>query len=211
MHRIMIIDNGDIALDLDDVGLDSLPATTVSVFRPGGNIGCAGAWNQICDYGLGSAPARVTSVIMINGDCAVAPDTFQRMLTYDYPALVCAQGFSCFRIDREIWQKVGPFDEGYYPVYWEDTDYRYRCKLAGVEIKEWPAGLDQVVSRPSFSRAKYESGITHGWMIEGKGYQGWTGEKQQWFENRWRANKQRYEDKWGGPQGEERFTTPFGK
>ncbi len=189
----IIVDNGDEPLG-DVAGFD--------VLRPGSNIGCAGAWNLLCKTAFGNA----STAILINGDCAVAPDTFARIMA-SREHVVCAQGFSCFRIDREVWQRIGEFDEQYYPCYWEDTDYRRRLHLAGVAIEEWPL---EETSRPSYGRAVYSSGITHGWLKEGAGYQGWTGERQAWFLKRWEANRDRYVAKWGGMPGSETHSVPFG-
>lgn len=189
-----IVDNGDEPLG-EVIGFD--------VLRPGRNVGCAGAWNLLCRTGF---ERGADSVILINGDCAVAQDTFERMLASER-RLVAAQGFSCFRIDRAVWETVGEFDEEYYPVYWEDTDYRRRLALAGEAIDEWPL---KEVARPSHGRATYQSGITHGWLVEGAGYQGWTGERDAWFRKRWEANRDRYVAKWGGMPGAETHATPFG-
>ena len=34
--------------------------------------------------------------------------------------------FSCFMIHRDTYKKVGPFDEEYWPAYYEDNDYHVR-------------------------------------------------------------------------------------
>jgi GT2 family glycosyltransferase len=34
--------------------------------------------------------------------------------------------------------KVGLFDEGFYPAYFEDNDYQRRCERAGVQISYGP-------------------------------------------------------------------------
>lgn len=173
------------------------------VLRPDHNIGCAGSWNLLCRTAFDSL--RVGSVIILNGDCAVAPDTFSRMMTSER-RVVAAMGFSAYLLDEEVWRLVGEFDEVFYPAYWEDTDYRRRLQLAGEKIDEWPV---EEVSRPSFGRATYSSGITHGWLSEGTGYQGSTGEKSAWFQKRWEANRDRYTAKWGGPPGSETYEKPF--
>jgi hypothetical protein len=192
--RIIVDDNGNAPLG-EIAGFE--------VLRPDRNIGCAGAWNLLCRTGF---ERGADSVFLINGDCAVAPDTFARMMASER-RLVAAHGFSCFRLDRAVWQAIGEFDEQYYPAYWEDTDYRRRLQLAGEVLDEWPF---EETARPSYGRAVYRSGITHGWLIEGTGYQGSTGEKQAWFQKRWEANRERYVAKWGGMPGEETFSTPFG-
>jgi len=194
----VLVDNGDQPFE------GWTPIYGCVVVRPGRNVGCAGAWNIVLR--LAFATLDADSAILLNGDCAVGKDTFGRMLAS--PArLVCAHGFSCFRIDRALWNAIGEFDEEYWPVYWEDTDYRRRLALAGEPIEEWPL---EEVGRPSHGRAVYASGITHGKSDAG-GYQGWTGDKRAWFQERLEANRQRYIAKWGGLPGSERFSTPFGE
>lgn len=191
----VIVDNGDEPLEA--------AAVDAVVVRPDRNVGCAGAWNTVLRLGFGALAAD--SVILVNGDCAVARGTFGRMLAS--PArVVCAHGFSCFRLDPLVWRTVGEFDEAFWPVYWEDTDYRRRLSLAGVAVDEWPI---EEVARPSHGRATYASGITHGKSDRG-GYQGWAGDKLARFHERLAQNRARYLAKWGGPPGAETFSTPFG-
>lgn len=40
---------------------------------------------------------------------------------------------------RTTWERVGPFDEGYYPAYYEDADYCYRARRLGIETA-WVPG-----------------------------------------------------------------------
>jgi glycosyltransferase involved in cell wall biosynthesis len=41
--------------------------------------------------------------------------------------------FSCFMISREVTDKVGWFDEAYFPAYCEDADYHVRMHRAGIK------------------------------------------------------------------------------
>lgn len=189
----LIIDNGD------------APLGSVSGFevrRPPKNVGCAGSWNMICRAAFDEF--RSDSAVLVNADCTVLPDTFASLFAASL-GFVCAHAFGCFRIDREVWERVGPFDEEFYPAYWEDTDYRRRLRLAGVAFEEWPIEEAEVLYP---GRARYRSGIVHG-KNASESYQGWTGEKQAWFQQRLVINEQRYVDKWGGIPGSERFEVPF--
>jgi GT2 family glycosyltransferase len=195
--RKIIVDNGD-----EPLGRDArFDVTRFDVIRPSTNVGCAAAWNMILYRAF--IELAVPTAILINDDCAVAPDTFERMLASER-GVVCAQSFSCFRIDVAVWDQIGPFDEAFYPAYWEDTDYRRRLALAGVSIDEWPY---DVVST-ALGRTTYSSGITHGKYQEGS-YQGWTGAKLAWFHECLEKNRLRYVAKWGGMPGAETYTTPF--
>ena len=195
--KILIIDNGDVALQS---GHDWNDRTPITIARPGTNIGCAAAWNRLHKY------AGLKTLIIINADCAVAPDTFERMLEAPAPAVVLAFGFSCFRIDAGIRDIVGDFDEAFYPAYFEDTDYRRRLQLADIEPIEWPRIVSKIVYP---GRESVTSGITHG-KHDPDGYQGWRAEKLEWFRDRYEANKKLYADKWGGEPGHETFNQPFG-
>lgn len=193
--RIIIVDNGDAALPSER--LDFEP---VQIVRSGQNIGCAAAWNQI--YAL----AAPLTTIIINADCAVGQDTFERMLEPPAPAVVLAYGFSCFRIDAEVRATIGNFDEAFFPAYFEDTDYRRRLQLAGVEPIEWPRIVEAVVYP---GRERVTTGIIHG-KYDPDGYQGWRADKLAWFWGRYEANKKLYAEKWGGDPGHETYVVPYG-
>ena len=57
----------------------------------------------------------------VPGDRAIEDLTFR-----DHP------GFSCFMIRKSVTDKVGWFDEYYFPAYCEDCDYHIRMHRAGV-------------------------------------------------------------------------------
>jgi glycosyltransferase involved in cell wall biosynthesis len=201
---IVIVDNGEIAFDvLDDIppGLGNID---IELVRPQANLGCAGGWNRAVEIAQNDG---IDHVVLLNADCAVSPVTFEKMFADPAPSMVCAHAFGCFRWDPEIRQKVGLFDDKFHPAYFEDADYRYRMKLAGVPRADWEF---HEVARPSFGRAIYSTGIRHGWRHEdGRGYQGWSDEKLAWFYERLEANRRRYVMKWGGMPNFEIYTEPF--
>ncbi len=43
--------------------------------------------------------------------------------------------FSCFLIRRDVYERVGPFDEAYLGAYCEDSDYHIRMHRAGVKAE----------------------------------------------------------------------------
>lgn len=199
-EALLIVDNGDTAL----TPVPNIYDVSVELVRPGRNIGCAGAWNVICEW----AAPRNLPVVILNDDCAVAADTFKQMLVTPGPTFLCARGFSCFRLDPAIYRRIGRFDEEFYPAYFEDTDYRRRCALAGITIDEWSCEEIEIIAP---GRTRTPSGIIHGKHAADGSYQGWLGEKLAWFWSRYEANKQRYAAKWGGPPGKETFSTPFNR
>lgn len=99
-------------------------------------------------------------------------------------------GFACFALDKHTVDKVGFFDESYTPAYFEDNDYIYRVKMAGL--------------RYSFT----DSSVVH----EGSKTQFWKGDgddERIVSHEQFRSNRAYYVKKWGGQPGEETYTVPF--
>jgi N-acetylglucosaminyl-diphospho-decaprenol L-rhamnosyltransferase len=46
-----------------------------------------------------------------------------------------------FMVRRDAWQKIGGFDEGFYPLWFEDVDFCRRLKDAGLGIVHVPAAV----------------------------------------------------------------------
>lgn len=189
-RRIFVIDNGPKPWRCTD--------PRISIVRPERNVGCAGAWN------LGLRLAAPHPVVILNDDLEVGPNTLEKLMATSGPAIVAAHGFSCFRLDQEVASRVGDFDERFYPVYYEDTDYRRRLALLGVSIDEWDVSVRQYVDGRDVVPS---TGVVHGKRPER--YQGWADEMEHWFRLRLAANERRYSAKWGGPPGAERFDVPF--
>lgn len=42
-------------------------------------------------------------------------------------------GWHCVGIHKDVIKKVGRFDQNFYPGYLEDSDFDYRCRLAGIQ------------------------------------------------------------------------------
>jgi GT2 family glycosyltransferase len=56
---------------------------------------------------------------------------------YDTARLVTYVPTCCVLIKREVFEKVGVMDEAYF-VYWDDTDFMYRCMKAGIRLLYLP-------------------------------------------------------------------------
>lgn len=92
----------------------------------------------------------------------------------------------CFCVDKRLREKVGYFDEYFYPAYYEDCDMVYRIKLAGYEVY-------------SVVPVKHFEGQTHKTDPERKKLLQDT-----------RPGLQRYyASKWGGWPWWETYTIPF--
>jgi len=98
--------------------------------------------------------------------------------TIDWCAFLCM---------KQLFNKIGLFDYNFWPAYFEDDDYKYRCKLNNEIIIESDF-LDPLIYRNSQSIAK-------------------NPELNKNFEN----NKKYYIEKWGEVPQKEIFITPFNK
>ena len=55
-------------------------------------------------------------------------------ITSDVPYQVDYVTGAVFAIHRRTWKAVGTFDEGFYPAYFEETDYCYRAKAYNFQV-----------------------------------------------------------------------------
>ena len=181
--RLFVIDNspdGSMGEAADELGIE--------VVDPGVNLGVAASWNFIIKTNPSAAWWMIANV-----DQEYAPGDLSRLaqaMAKDGPAVRCLSRFASFAINRACVEKVGLFDENLYPIYCEDADYEYRCKLAGVEIVDVPSGTKH---------------------LEG-GSVTYRTDRQYADRNRvtYPANVAYFEAKWGGPlRGGETFTSPF--
>ena len=64
-----------------------------------------------------------------------SPDEVRDMLHGEHSIdFIDAPHFSCFMITKESYDKIGRFDERFFPAYFEDNDYCYRTLLSGMKI-----------------------------------------------------------------------------
>jgi len=98
--------------------------------------------------------------------------------------------FSCFMITKETVEKVGFFDEGFFPAYFEDNDYHYRLKLAG--------GVNCAIANTLAVFIHYGSRTQNqsigSPIVPGPSFE---------------ANRNYFISKWGGAPGSEKYTIPF--
>jgi len=124
-------------------------------------------------------------------------------LTFEHakldPKLAPGWSWSCFMVDRRLFELLGKFDEGFVPAYQEDTDMAYRMKLANLSGASTYAALVLSSHRGTLqgllkcSRAELQTCSSLAISI------------RESITN----NDMRYIRKWGGKGGEEKFTIPF--
>lgn len=114
----------------------------VRVARAFGNGGVAAAWNQIL---LGFPQAAVA--LIVNNDVVMAPGVLtmaMERIDLDRPQILSLlpgpAAFSAFLITALAWDRIGLFDEGFYPAYCEDLDYLERVR--GCADLEWIGAED---------------------------------------------------------------------
>jgi len=126
--------------------LSSLDVHTMHNASP---MSVAQSWNAGLQYWFRQGAEHV---LVVNNDVELRPDTYRKLLE-DGGGFVTAVSviereklldeedrggprphpdFSCYLISREVYFKVGEFDENFKVAYHEDNDYHLRLHRAGV-------------------------------------------------------------------------------
>ena len=117
-------------------------------------LGVSRAWNLGLKYLFDHGEERV---LVVNQDVVLLPQTYEELdrhghvfntavsvsdlhgLSSFVPSLHYIPrphpDFSCFRITKQAYRAIGPFDEGFYPAWFEDNDYHIRAARAGIELQ----------------------------------------------------------------------------
>lgn len=100
------------------------------------HVGVSGTWNAIIVFAF---ERDYDAVIIVGSDTEFVDDYLEKWIeefekgNYQF-ATSKEQGFNCFGITRECFDKVGTFDENYFPAYFEDNDYWHRVKISGYDV-----------------------------------------------------------------------------
>ena len=151
-------DIGDVVLHVHDNGstdgtVEWLHSFTdvVTTIMPKG-ISVSASWNRALHHWFRRGAKHV---LVLNNDIELRPDTY-RLLAEDGGGFVTAVGvresekiappyatpnpeakrphpdFSCYLIRKEVFEKVGDFDEKFDPAFFEDNDFHLRMHRAGI-------------------------------------------------------------------------------
>ena len=130
-HLVVIDNSGTLTLDREG------PWEALTVLRMPVNFGVAASWNLALRMGH-----RHDWVMIGSDDIEFQPDTLGRWadMSSEDTLLVSETWphWCAFTIGMGIVQQIGMFDEGFFPAYYEDTDYERRCHRAGVELRHGP-------------------------------------------------------------------------
>lgn len=176
------------------------------------NIGVAASWNLIIKEGL----QRGYEQIVISSDDTLIEDSsikyIEKIKFSQNDVIWHLNVWNLFIIHRSAIDKVGWFDENYYPAYYEDVDYSYRCdKICSdaerVIVVNSPAELHTFDY--GYKKMKYE--VMPGLTTLHLGSQ--SRKKNLFFKAyvylHLKINHFYYVRKWGGPMYREKYTRPF--
>ena len=118
-EKIVLIDNG---------GQYAAKHPDVEVLHQGTNLGVAASWNKLLRAGVW---------IISNDDVLFRRETFAEMAAAleGGDLFVNAGGWALFGQRPEVAERIGFYDERFYPAYYEDADYRVRLGQAGIAIR----------------------------------------------------------------------------
>jgi len=176
-EKIYVIDNGN-------QGIQSF--ANIEVIANKQNIGVAASWNVLCDKIF----EQLDYALILNDDIYLRKTSLdiEMMINIRGNNLIRATPDWCaFIISKKIYNKVGRFDECFFPAYYEDSSYEYRMKLSGVTMIAAPA-LNPFI----YNNCK-------------------TMEKMPELQELGKNNKQLYINMWGGEPKREKFKKPYNR
>jgi GT2 family glycosyltransferase len=160
------------------------------VTSSGDNLGVAPSWNKFIKDAIKDG---FDAVIVANDDIRLYEGSLEKFInalkSYEFVSFAGQNAFSFFGLRLSVVDKVGYFDEAFWPAYYEDNDYNMRLKLAGVEM--------HIVLEPSYFHAQSAT--------LGK----FNSERKLMHHHNFRKNTEYYIKKWGGLPHNETYTEPF--
>lgn len=195
-ERLLLVDNTDRG-KIEH----ALKRDVYDVIAPYENLGVAAAWNfgiwRAREVGAQFLTICSTSLRFRNGGrglCKTADIAAEnRQWRYGFESL---NGWRCFTLGRLTWEIVGRFDVGFYPAYFEDNDYIWRMRCAGI-LENDPFG-DRSTRKIPWVGALEADVVTDAHAIKNCGIRVDFVELEK-----------RYVEKWGGKPGEERWHFPW--
>lgn len=148
------------------------------------NVGVGASWNQLCQEIF----KEYEYALILNDDIYLGKNYSEviSLINEKKADFIRATPDWCaFAISREVYEYIGPFDECFWPAYYEDKSYEYRMKLKGVRM----------IKHPLMNPHIYQSSKTL--------------EKEPSILELSKKNKKLYIEMWGGEPGKEQFKQPF--
>lgn len=145
--RYLIVDNGgefgEHAPPMPGVEAALARGAPIEVLTPRENLGVAASWNALLDR-AGNEPIAIA-----NDDVQLGSDALEalaRALAAGHDFVIAegppgANGWCLFAQTMRCTELVGPYDENFFPAYYEDSDYDQRLLRAGIAVHREPATL----------------------------------------------------------------------
>jgi hypothetical protein len=188
-HDLFIVNNNSMDADFNKA-FDALQEKLrFDCRRPRYNLGCSASWNLI----LMQAIARGCEFCYVGSNDTISePGELAKLVQVPRPPeegmwMGCGFNFFCLRV--AVIPIVGWFDENFYPGYFEDNDWVYRCSLASVGIGQPAIRMRHLGSQTVASDAICAQGNSRTFS----------------------ANGAYYYAKWGGGPGGEKFKHPHNR
>ena len=182
--------------------LEALANQPDVVYRPYGiNRGLAKSWNEGILWGQENG---FDVILVVNEDVVLSDGDVARLAETAISRRDChvitgrayhqserawsSSEYGCFVLNPIAMDTLGCFDENFFPIYCEDSDYRRRATLAGLKQAFCDStsimhGGSQSLNQPALAR---QNSLTYV------------------------RNRHYYQRKWGGEGGSEEFVQPFG-
>lgn len=162
---IFVVVNGHYDWQQQSVYLDRLhrfalkfPTVRLIIFDE--PTGLSSMWNRAI------AATRSDSVMILNDDLYLSSRfgrEIQKSLLLNSAIALINDSWSHFLIKRSIFEEVGPFDESFCEIGYEDRDYEIRLARAGITIENFEvAGIVNCVEQPDVYSYGKEISISDG-------------------------------------------------
>lgn len=193
--RVILVDNTD-----DGCIFDTWHTQVRFATARRRNGGVAAAWNIGVDEAsrLGAEFVTLCSTSVrfddgAQGLCRTADYAAENgQWVYGFESLV---GWKCITFGMSTFDRVGGFDEEFWPAYFEDNDFIWRLRCDGILE---PRGGDRALRKIPWVGALQPRVVEDAHAIKHAG-----------VEVRFDQLQEYYEAKWGGPPGEETSCTPL--
>jgi GT2 family glycosyltransferase len=98
--------------------------------------------------------------------------------------------YSCFMVKKDFFERIGRFDENFYPAWWEDNDSHYRIHLLGLRA----------------ICTTYISCVHYGNQTLKNGYEASSKLSEDYFENKWGSKNRDMNEKFKIPYNNPELT-----
>lgn len=181
---IYVLDNGNQNIQFCHPNVCIIKATK--------NLGVAASWNFLSD----TIFVNCNNALILNDDIylginenavlSIIKYLIDHITPFKSHFVVSQIGYCAFILPKKTYQKVGFFDEIFYPAYFEDCDYTHRLKLEDYNTSKLN-DLNPKIYRQSQTTIKDPSLLNS------------------------QKNLELYIQKWGGEPTKETYKTPYNK